>query len=59
VQKCACDSRFCAAAAFGSVPVAGGGANGSASVSLRATLPPFPFNNLGADASCSDCERGA
>jgi hypothetical protein len=30
--------------------------NSSALVTLRADLPPFPFDNLGADATCSNCE---
>ena len=54
VGKCNCTSRYCAAAAFGSVPVAN--TNASSVFTLRASLPPFPFDNLGADASCSNCE---
>lgn len=54
VAKCSCASRFCTAAAHGSVPFSSG--NSSALVTLRADLPPFPFDNVGADASCSNCE---
>lgn len=54
VGKCSCSSKYCAAAAAGWVPISSG--NGSAVVTLRANLPPFPFDNLGADATCSDCK---
>lgn len=52
--KCSCASRFCTAAAHGSMPFSS--SNSSALVTLRADLPPFPFGNLGADATCSNCE---
>lgn len=54
VGKCSCASRYCTAAAFGALPISS--SNGSAVMTLRANLPPFPFDNLGADATCSDCE---
>lgn len=54
VGKCNCTSRYCAAVAKGSFPVSSNAT--SAVFSLRATLPPFPFDNLGVDATCSNCK---